>query len=43
MTEVRVVDRATPIEPGTPAPDFELRSTPSSPALERAAEIGEED
>ncbi len=29
MTETHVIDRATPIEPGTPAPDFELRSTPS--------------
>jgi peroxiredoxin len=29
MTEIQVVDRATPLSPGTPAPDFELRSTPS--------------
>jgi hypothetical protein len=35
MTETRVVDRATPIGRGTPAPDFELRSTPT--------QIGEED
>src|SRR5919106_1904156 len=29
MTETQVIDRETPLGPGTPAPDFELRSTPS--------------
>ena len=29
MTGTHVVDQAPPLRPGTPAPEFELRSTPS--------------
>jgi hypothetical protein len=29
MTGTQVIGRATPLRPGTTAPDFELRSTPS--------------
>ena len=29
MAAIHIAERAIPIEPGTPAPDFELQSTPS--------------